>query len=173
MTSVASECDIPIVVTEHYIKVFGKTITDCFATPEIQNSAATFEKKLFSMYTPEVKAHMDAIEEKQIAADDPARKDDPSSIILCGIEAHVCVQQTCLDLLEAGKDVHIIVDAVTSQQSVDRDVALQRMQQAGAFLTTAQSAVFMLAKTADAPYFKALSKLTVEHMKKPNEFNDH
>eukprot|EP00540_Astrosyne_radiata_P003279 CAMPEP_0116846740 /NCGR_PEP_ID=MMETSP0418-20121206/14015_1 /TAXON_ID=1158023 /ORGANISM="Astrosyne radiata, Strain 13vi08-1A" /LENGTH=111 /DNA_ID=CAMNT_0004478045 /DNA_START=206 /DNA_END=537 /DNA_ORIENTATION=+ len=95
-----------------------------------------------------------------------------SSYILFGIEAHVCVQQTALDLLEEGHDVHIIVDGVSSQQPIDRQVALSRMSQAGAYLTTAQSAAFMLMQTADHPNFKAVSKLTVEHMKKPNEFND-
>lgn len=86
--------------------------------------------------------------------------------------AHVCVQQTCLDLLEEGKDVHVICDAVSSQQPFDREIALQRMSQAGAYLTTAQSAAFMLMKSADHPNFKTVSKLTVNHMKLPNEFND-
>ena len=83
----------------------------------------------------------------------------------------MCVQQTCLDLLEQGKDVHIIVDGVSSQQAFDREIALQRMSQAGAYLTTAQSAAFMLMQTAEHSHFKAVSKLTVEHMKLPNEFN--
>jgi hypothetical protein len=86
--------------------------------------------------------------------------------------AHVCVQQTCLDFLEEGKDVHIIVDGVSSQQAFDREIALQRMSQAGAYLTTAQSAAFMLMKSAEHAHFKTVSKLTVEHMKLPNEFNE-
>lgn len=86
--------------------------------------------------------------------------------------AHVCVQQTCLDLLEEGKDVHVICDGVSSQQPFDREIALQRMSQAGAYLTTAQSAAFMLMKSANHPNFKTVSKLTVNHMKLPNEFND-
>ena len=86
--------------------------------------------------------------------------------------AHVCVQQTCLDLLEQGKDVHIIVDGVSSQQAYDRQIALERMAQAGAFLTTAQSISFMLMKSAENANFKRVSKLTVEHMKLPNEFNE-
>jgi hypothetical protein len=54
----------------------------------------------------------------------------------------------------------------------DRKIALKRMSQAGAFLTTAQSAAFMLMQTAEHENFKAVSKLTVEHMKLPNEFNE-
>ena len=70
-----------------------------------------------------------------------------------------------------GKDVHVIVDGVSSQQIMDRSVALQRLQSAGAFLTTAQSAAFMLMQSAEHSNFKAVSKLTVEHMKLPNAFN--
>jgi len=120
-----------------------------------------FEKKKFSMVTPEVQ---DCLKTKDF--------DDRESVILFGIEAHVCVQQTCLDLLEMGKDVHIVVDGVSSQQPFDREIALQRMSNAGAFLTTAQSIAFMLTQSADHPEFKKVSKLTVNHMKVKNEFNE-
>lgn len=110
------------------------------------------------MCTDEVKSHLSGLNKK--------------SIVLFGIEAHVCVQQTCLDLLEDGKDVHLIADGISSQQPYDRDIALQRMSQSGAFLTTAQSAAFMLMQSAEHSNFKAVSKLTVEHMKRDNEFND-
>jgi isochorismate hydrolase len=116
------------------------------------------------MVTDEVQGKLDEIE--------TSFESGVPAYILVGIETHVCVQQTCLDLLDAGKQVHIIVDGVSSQQPIDRQVALQRMQQAGAFLTTAQSAAFMLTRTADDPLFKQVSKLTIEHMKKPNEFNE-
>ena len=159
MTSVAKALNIPIVVSQQYTKVFGDTIKDCFADPEDLKSVPIFEKKKFSMCTDEVCLHMDKLNKQ--------------SIVLFGIEAHVCVQQTALDLLEQGKDVHIIVDGVSSQQSYDREIALQRLSQAGAFLTTAQSAAFMLMQTAEHANFKAVSKLTVDHMKLPNEFNDN
>ena len=61
---------------------------------------------------------------------------------------------------------------MSSQQSYDRQIALERMAQAGAFLTTAQSISFMLMKSAENANFKRVSKLTVEHMKLPNEFNE-
>ena len=157
MTSVATALDMPCIATQQYTKVFGNTLTDCFATPDIAAATPIFEKKKFSMLTDEVTAKL--------------TEWNKSSYILVGIETHVCVQQTCLDLLEQGNDVHIIVDGVSSQQAIDRQVALQRMQAAGAYLTTAQSAAFMLMQTADHPNFKTVSKLTVEHMKLPNEFN--
>ena len=159
LTSVAKALEIPIVITQQYTKVFGETVKDCFADPENDmKNIPIFEKKNFSMCTKEVADHMQEL--------------DKESIVLFGIEAHVCVQQTALDLLEQGKDVHIIVDGVSSQQALDREIALQRMSQAGAFLTTAQSAAFMLMQSAEHPNFKAVSKLTVEHMKLPNEFNE-
>ena len=77
-----------------------------------------------------------------------------STFKIFGIEAHVCVQQTCLDLLEDGKEVHIIADSVSSQQPYDRELALNRMSQAGAFLTTAQSAAFMLMQSAEHANFR-------------------
>ena len=157
MTSVAKALDIPIIGTQQYTKVFGETIPECFANPEDLKATPMFEKKKFSMLTDQVQAHLDTL--------------DRHSYIIVGIEAHVCVQQTCLDLLEQGKDVHVVVDGVSSQQPLDRQVALQRLQQSGAFLTTAQSAAFMLMQSADHENFKTVSKLTVEHMKHDNEFN--
>lgn len=160
MTSLSKELEIPIVATQQYTKVFGPTVKDCFANPEEDMAELPiFEKKLFSMLTPECSAHIDSLGSER------------TSFLLCGIEAHVCVQQTALDLLEQGHDVHVIVDGVSSQQPFDREIALQRMSQAGAFLTTAQSAAFMLMKSADHPNFREISKLVVNHMKLPNEFN--
>lgn len=157
MTSVARALNMPIVGTQQYTKVFGTTLSDCFATKE-ESEIPIFEKKKFSMLTDEFQAKLSELNKE--------------SYIVVGIEAHVCVQQTCLDLLEQGKDVHLIVDGVSSQQPFDREVALQRLQSAGAFLTTAQSAAFMLMQSAEHPNFKTVSKLTVDHMKLPNEFNE-
>ena len=93
-----------------------------------------------------------------------------TNYILVGIEAHVCVQQTCLDLLEQDKSVHILADGISSQSSYDRLIAIERMKTSGAYITTAQSLCFMLMQSADHPHFKTISKLTIEHMKFPNQF---
>ena len=156
MTSVAKALEIPVIGTQQYTKVFGPTVPDVFATREDLEQTPIYEKKLFSACTQEVQQKLLEL--------------DTHSFIVMGIEAHVCVQQTCLDLLHQGKDVHVIVDGVSSQQPFDRQIALERLQQAGAFLTTAQSAAFMLMQSADHPNFKTVSKLTVEHMKLKNEF---
>lgn len=145
MTSVAKALEIPVVITQQYTKVFGETIADVFADPDHLKQCTVFEKKKFSMCTDEVQKHLDAL--------------NKDSVVIFGIEAHVCVQQTCLDFLEQGKDVHIILDSVTSQQPYDREVALTRMSQAGAFLTTAQSAAFMLMQSADHANFKGKGSL--------------
>eukprot|EP00559_Dactyliosolen_fragilissimus_P002077 CAMPEP_0184867898 /NCGR_PEP_ID=MMETSP0580-20130426/28180_1 /TAXON_ID=1118495 /ORGANISM="Dactyliosolen fragilissimus" /LENGTH=217 /DNA_ID=CAMNT_0027368409 /DNA_START=216 /DNA_END=869 /DNA_ORIENTATION=+ len=163
LTSIAKELSIPVVGTQQYTKVFGPIVSDCFADGEEGlKKASIFEKKKFSMITEEVHEFLES-------SDDMRAR---SSFVLFGVESHVCVQQTCLDLLEMGKDVHVIVDGVSSQQPYDRKISLERMSSAGAFLTTAQSLAFMLMHSADHPNFKAVSKLTVNHMKLPNEFND-
>lgn len=168
MTSVAATLKIPMICTQQYTKAFGNTVPECFASPEIQALAApVYEKRLFSMITPEVKERLLTLP-KQI-----------DTFILLGIEAHVCLQQTCLDLLEFVRDedspqatqVHVIADGVSSQQPYDRVMAIQRMSQAGAFITTAQSATFMLMQSANHEHFKEISQLTVKHMKHVNEFN--
>ncbi len=134
--------------------MFGPTVTDCFANGkdgmdqllkngeeidgndngDIGSTLKIFEKKKFSMMTDEVTdyyCNTDLMKGRE-------------NVVLFGIEAHVCVQQTCLDLIEMGKDVHVVVDCVSSQQGYDREIALKRMENAGALLTTAQSLAFML-----------------------------
>jgi nicotinamidase-related amidase len=160
MTSIAKALQIPIVATQQYTKVFGPTLSQVFADPaDLEAIAPIFEKKKFSMLTPEVTTRLTDLNKR--------------SYIIVGIEAHVCVQQTCLDLLELGNcDVHVIVDGVSSQSAMDRIVALRRLQSAGAYLTTAQSAAFMLMGSAEHEHFKTVSRLTVDHMKLKNEFQD-
>lgn len=195
LTSVASTLSIPIVATQQYTKVFGPTVADCFIDGQAGidmllnssydngvgdgdggsvsdgngcNKLKIFDKKKFSMMTDDVMEHCQTKLNFNSTSPDEAR----NSIVLFGIEAHVCVQQTCLDLIEMGKDVHVVVDCVSSQQGYDREIALRRMENAGAYLTTAQSLAFMLMESADHPKFKEVSKLTVGHMKLPNQFND-
>lgn len=82
-----------------------------------------------------------------------------SQVIVTGIETHVCVLSTALDLLEAGYRVHVPHDAVNSRRAADKSWALQRMQQAGAQITTTESAVFELLERCDTPDFKTVAKL--------------
>lgn len=86
-------------------------------------------------------------------------------ILVAGIEAHVCVQQTALDLLHRGFEVFIAADAVASRYAVDRDFALRRLEQAGCILTTTEAAAFEWAGRAGTEPFRTLSRLVQERMK--------
>jgi nicotinamidase-related amidase len=79
--------------------------------------------------------------------------------LVCGIEAHVCVQQTVLDLLAAGWRVYVAVDAVGSRFDVDYRTALARMDASGATLTTVEAALFEWCQVAGTPQFKQISQL--------------
>ena len=84
---------------------------------------------------------------------------DRPNVLVCGMETHVCVQQTTLDLLAAGYRVFVAVDAVTSRAMLDHDVALRRMESSGATLTTVEAALFEWCGAAGTPEFKAISQL--------------
>jgi nicotinamidase-related amidase len=84
---------------------------------------------------------------------------DRDQIVLAGVEAHVCVSQTALDLLALGYRLTVVADAVASRRNADRDAALARLRDVGATLTTAEAVVFEWCETADDRQFKALGAL--------------
>ncbi len=138
---------VPAQVTEQYPRGLGKTI------PELASRLpAAPEKLAFSCCAiPSVIEFF--------------RQEARPKLLLAGIEAHVCVQQTALDLLALDFRVYIAADAVGSRYDDDRHYALQRLQQAGCILTTAESAVFEWTGGSNHPQFKAMSKLVQERMK--------
>lgn len=81
--------------------------------------------------------------------------------IVCGIEAHVCVSQTALDLLDRGVQVHIPADAVGSRHRIDYERGLERLERAGAIVSTVEAALFELLERAGTPEFKAIQKLVL------------
>lgn len=83
-------------------------------------------------------------------------------------QAHVCVQQTCLALLDRGVNVVVVADGTSSQRVGDRVMAMQWMQGAGAAITTTESLVMMLCRTADNPAFKSVLGTLVAHNKRRN-----
>jgi len=85
-------------------------------------------------------------------------------IVVAGCEAHVCVLQTVLGLLDRSRRVYVAADAVGSRRPENRDAALRRMERAGAILTTAESTAFEWLGGSDHPQFKAVSKLVQERM---------
>ena len=82
-----------------------------------------------------------------------------TNLIVCGIETHICIQQTVLDCLKKGFEVFLISDSMGSRNRVDHEIALQRMNQKGAILTTTESIIFELCKTADRKEFKEIRNI--------------
>ena len=80
-------------------------------------------------------------------------------MIVCGIETHICIQQTALDFLQKGFEVILLSDAMSSRNRKDHEIALQRMVQSGAILTTTESIIFELCKTADRKEFKEIRNI--------------
>ena len=113
-----------------------------------ENNVPIFPKMCFSMCANDI---ISKLEEHQV-----------KEVVLCGIEAHVCVYQTCLDLLNRGYTVHIVADAVSSRSMTDRVFALKGMQTAGAILTTSECVILGLVGGADHPQFRAVQKIIME-----------
>lgn len=80
-------------------------------------------------------------------------------VVVCGLETHVCVQQTVLDLLSDGVSVYVVTDAVGARHTHDHETAVRRMESCGANLTTTESALFEWCESSTHPQFKALSRL--------------
>ncbi|KAH8996979.1 Isochorismatase hydrolase [Lactarius hatsudake] len=127
--------EVPVIVTEQNPRALGKTDDRIDLTSLGALHLATVEKTLFSMATPEVLSLLE--------------KHDFKSLVLMGIESHVCVLQSTLDLLERGYDVHVLADGVSSCNKEEVPVALERMRQAGAQITTSESLLFQLQAMAN------------------------
>jgi len=100
---------------------------------------------------------------------DPAVSHTPSSstittAVLCGLETHVCITQTALDLLARGLIVFIAVDSVGSRHTLDHDVGLRRLEAAGAILTTSEAVLFEWCGSAEHPQFQAVRNLVLERV---------
>lgn len=135
---------IPILVTEQYPKGLGKTAAE--VTVRIPEESIVLEKTCFSSCgLPEF--------------DFQLRERHIEQVMLVGIEAHICVSQTAHDLLALGYQVHIISDAVASRFAHNREIALRKMEQSGAVISSVEMALFELMKTAEAPEFRAIQKL--------------
>ncbi len=90
------------------------------------------------------------------------RQDSRFRILVCGIETHVCVMQTALDLAAAGFQAYVAVDAMGARHEIDHTTALRRMELAGVVLTTTEAAVFEWCQKAGTPEFKVVSALAKE-----------
>jgi nicotinamidase-related amidase len=86
-------------------------------------------------------------------------KQNRRQLLICGIESHICVYQTALELLNQGFEVQIVADAVSSRALKNKDAALARLQSEGAKLTTVEMLLFELLRTAENPNFKEISRI--------------
>jgi len=144
MLSAAKILEMPVITTEQYPKGLGHTVE------ELDVSWTTVVPKTkFSMCVDETVGALKLLP-------------DLKSVLIVGIEAHVCVQNTVLDLLESGYDVHVIADGVSSRSQVDRKFALERMRDVGAFITTSECAILSLAGGSHHPSFKQLQAIIKE-----------
>ena len=134
---------VPLLVTQQYTKGLGPT------DPSIVNKISGFshiEKNTFSCCGEPVFMEKLSLLQKKY-------------IILCGIETHVCVLQTCIDLLEEGYMPVVVEDCVSSRKPNDKAIAIGRMRQEGARVTTLESILFELTRSAGTDTFKSISKL--------------
>ena len=82
-----------------------------------------------------------------------------TSLILCGVESHICVFKTALEALEKGFEVHVVADAVSSRTAENKKIALERLRQSGAFIVSVEMILFQLLKEAGTEEFKDISRL--------------
>jgi len=135
---------IPIVVTEQYPKGLGHTASAL--AERLPDTAVTLEKAAFGCgRDPEIFNHLAGLKRSQV--------------LVCGIETHICVNQTVHQLLESGYQVHLVQDAVSSRHYRDHETALAKMQQSGAIPACVEMALFELLGTSRHPLFKQLQAL--------------
>jgi nicotinamidase-related amidase len=135
--------DVPILATEHYPRGLGVTVEPVkTALPE----GCIIEKTSFScMGVDSFPQRLKATGAKQV--------------VVCGVETHVCVNQTVHDLITMGFAVHVPVDLVGSRKTVDHETALRKMEMSGAVLTTLEMLLFEMLKGAGHPKFREIQKL--------------
>ncbi len=134
---------LPVFATEQYRQGLGPTVTEVVgAVPGF----SPFEKLNFSACG--AKGLMEVLRDAQV-----------KEVILCGIEAHVCVSQTCLDLLDAGLRVFVAADAVSSRTRDNHQIGLERMRSAGASIVSTEMVLFELLEKAGTEEFKQVLAL--------------
>lgn len=131
--------DLPLVITEQYPRGLGSTVPE---VAEHAGGSQALEKTVFAA------SRADGF--------DLAGRDQ---VLLCGIEAHVCVSQTAHDLLDGDVEVHVARDAVSSRTAGNRDLGLHKMEGSGAVLTSVETALFELLGAAGSNEFKQIQEL--------------
>jgi nicotinamidase-related amidase len=136
--------DVPIVVTEQYPKGLGPTVPE--VAEHLPDGVEPLAKTVFSA-----------------ASADGFALGGREQAIVCGIEAHVCVNQTVLELLDGGLEVHVVTDAVGSRSPADRELGIAKAERAGAWPTSVETALFELLGEAGSDRFKQVQGLVLEY----------
>ncbi|KAN0095324.1 Isochorismatase hydrolase [Hyaloscypha variabilis] len=147
----ASILDIPIYATTQNRARLGETCTELSIPHAVEHA----DKSAFSMWIPPIARHFSS------AA--------PSEIAIVGIESHICVTQTTLDLLANGHKVYILADGVSSCNKEEVPIALARLRAAGAVVTTSESFLYELMGDASIPEFRAIAGLVKDSSKDTKE----
>lgn len=141
LTGVARQLQVPVLLTEQYPQGLGPT------APSIAQLVAPDERI--------EKTHFSAVAEGNLLNHPAGHR---QQWVICGTESHVCVQQTVLDLLAAGRQVCVVEEAVGSRQPRDKALALERMRQHGAGIVSREMVAFEWLHRANTPQFRALLK---------------
>lgn len=136
---------VPVMLNEQYPDKLGQTIPTIVDKLEATNQKV-YAKRSFSVCDDDEAWHNLAQQNR-------------NNVILCGIETHVCVQQTALDLLDNGMQPVLIADAVGSRDPYDKKLAIRRIRRAGAVVTTTEAILFELCRTSTDDAFKTISQL--------------
>lgn len=135
--------EVPKLVTTQYARGLGRTVTGIAAA---LGEFEEIDKKAFSAL-------------KAPAFADALNAADRNTVILAGIETHICVEQTALDLLEEGYDVIIAADCCGSRNPLNHRLSVERLREAGAVVTSGESILYEILGGAGAPEFKAISAI--------------
>jgi nicotinamidase-related amidase len=147
LVHIAQRLGVPITLSEHYPKGLGPTVAAL--TSNLGPDAAVLEKITFScVKDPALHARFDSF-----------RDHGRGQVIVAGIEAHVCVGQTALDLIAEGYEVYLVADGTSSRTPESRDLSLQRVRQAGAYVVDSEMVLFELLERAGTPEFRDLLAL--------------
>jgi nicotinamidase-related amidase len=144
----AEAIGIPVVITEQYPKGLGETVPE--VAEHLPDGVQPLEKVVFAASEAE--------------GFDLEGRDQA---LICGIETHVCVNQTALDLLASGVDVQVAEDAVGSRTDENKRVGLRKMEGAGATLTSVETALFELLGRAGTDEFKQVQRLILDYAPNP------
>lgn len=136
--------NVPVLVTEQYPQGLGPTITDI--SDALPATAVTLDKTAFSCVAAQ-------------GFDDALERANRKQMIIVGMESHICVLQSALDLLTAGYDVYVVEDAVCSRRLENYQNALDRLRQAGVGILSAESAIFEWLVHSRHEHFKAISAM--------------